>query len=50
MSTDNIPFLDLVTCHRELERELIDVVRRALSAAAFIGGPVVEGFEREFAE
>ena len=49
MNRPTIPFLDLVTCHRELEGELIDVVRQALSTAAFIGGPVVEEFEREFA-
>src|SRR5436190_22453777 len=45
-----VPFLDLVTPHRELEEELVDAFRRALSSAAFIGGPEVEAFEREFAE
>jgi dTDP-4-amino-4,6-dideoxygalactose transaminase len=45
-----IPFLDLVTPHRELEEELIAATRKALRSAAFIGGPEVEGFEREFAE
>src|SRR5689334_2390225 len=45
-----IPFLDLVTPHRELEAELVAAVRKALSEAAFIGGPEVEGFEREFAD
>jgi len=44
-----IPFLDLVTPHVELEEELLDVVRRALHTARFIGGPEVEGLEREFA-
>ena len=44
-----IPFLDLVTPHVELEEELIAAVRGALRSAAFIGGPAVEGFEREFA-
>lgn len=44
-----IPFLDLVTPHRELEGELLEVVRKAFSTAGFIGGPMVEGFEREFA-
>ena len=50
MTHDIIPFLDLVTPHRELEEELIAATRRALRSAAFIGGPEVEGFEREFAE
>jgi dTDP-4-amino-4,6-dideoxygalactose transaminase len=44
-----IPFLDLVTPHQELEPELIAVVQKAFSNAGFIGGPMVEGFEREFA-
>lgn len=48
-TTTKIPFLDLVTPHKELEAELMDVVRQALSTAGFIGGPMVEGFEREFA-
>src|SRR5690349_11470523 len=49
MSNESIPFLDLVTQHRELEEELIEAMRRALRSAAFIGGPEVEAFEREFA-
>jgi dTDP-4-amino-4,6-dideoxygalactose transaminase len=44
-----IPFLDLVTPHQELETELVAVVRKAFSNAGFIGGPMVEEFEREFA-
>jgi len=44
-----VPFLDLVTPHKQLEEELLDVVRKALSTAGFIGGPMVEEFEREFA-
>jgi dTDP-4-amino-4,6-dideoxygalactose transaminase len=44
-----IPFLDLVTLHRELEEELVEVFRRALSTAGFIGGPMVEEFEKDFA-
>ena len=45
-----IPFLDLVTPHVELEEELVSVFRGALRTAGFIGGPMVDGFEREFAE
>jgi dTDP-4-amino-4,6-dideoxygalactose transaminase len=44
----SVPFLDLVTPHRELEDELVQSVRDALRSAAFIGGPQVDGFEREF--
>ena len=44
-----IPFLDLVTPHQELEAELLAVVKTAFSNAGFIGGPMVEEFEREFA-
>jgi dTDP-4-amino-4,6-dideoxygalactose transaminase len=49
IKTDQIPFLDLVTPHAELKEELVAVFRSALSSAGFIGGPVVEDFEREFA-
>ncbi len=48
--TSRIPFLDLVTPHRELRDELAGVFHAALDTAAFIGGPVVEAFESEFAE
>lgn len=44
-----VPFLDLVKPHQELESELLAVVKQAFSTAGFIGGPMVEGFEREFA-
>ncbi len=46
---DKIPFVDLVTPHRELQDELVDVFKAALATAGFIGGPMVESFEREFA-
>src|SRR5208282_6462556 len=45
-----IPFVDLVTLHRELEAELLDVCKRVIETAAFIGGPEVEGFEKEFGQ
>ena len=51
MSThSNIPFLDLVTPHVELEKELTEVFQKALRTAGFIGGPIVEEFEKAFAE
>jgi len=45
-----VPFLDLVTPHIELEEALVAIFRTALRTAGFIGGPEVEGFEREFSE
>lgn len=45
-----VPFVDLVSLHRELEAELLDVCKKVFETAGFIGGPEVEGFEREFAE
>ena len=50
MSTGEIPFLDLVTVHRELREELRSVFETAFDTAGFIGGAVVQEFEREFAE
>lgn len=47
--TTSVPFLDLITPHRELEEQLTAVFRSAVEAAAFIGGPVVEAFEADFA-
>src|SRR5579863_7584307 len=44
-----IPFLDLVTPHQELKAELLAVAEKVFGNAGFIGGPMVEGFEREFA-
>ncbi len=49
MAHDYVPFLDLITPHRELEVELVEAFREALRSAAFIGGPQVEAFEQEFA-
>jgi len=45
----NIPFLDLVTPHVELEPELTAVFQQVIRTAGFIGGPMVENFEKEFA-
>lgn len=48
-NTNKIPFLDLVTLHQELKEELTGVFLRTLETAGFIGGPMVEEFERDFA-
>jgi dTDP-4-amino-4,6-dideoxygalactose transaminase len=51
MTTEgNIPFLDLASLHKELEPELIPVFQKVLRTAGFVGGPMVEEFEREFAK
>ena len=47
---EKIPFLDLITPHRELETELVAVFKNALHTAGFIGGPAMEGFECDFAQ
>jgi dTDP-4-amino-4,6-dideoxygalactose transaminase len=50
MANDIVPFLDLVSPHRELEEELIAAARDAIRGARFIGGPEVDSFEQEFAK
>jgi dTDP-4-amino-4,6-dideoxygalactose transaminase len=47
--TNRIPFLDLVTPHEELKEELCNVFRTLVETAGFVGGPMVEDFERAFA-
>lgn len=52
MNMDNpntVPFLDLITPHKDLKAELCEVLSSALDTAGFIGGPMVERFEEEFA-
>jgi dTDP-4-amino-4,6-dideoxygalactose transaminase len=48
-TSNSIPFLDLVRPHVELEHELTEVFRKTLRTAGFIGGPMVEDFEKAFA-
>jgi dTDP-4-amino-4,6-dideoxygalactose transaminase/acetyltransferase-like isoleucine patch superfamily enzyme len=48
-SGDAVPFLDLIAPHLELENELVGAFRQGLRTAAFVGGPVVEKFEEDFA-
>src|SRR5262245_28845288 len=49
-SGKGIPFVDLVTPHVELQDELLSAVKGVLTTGMFIGGPVLEKFERDFAE
>jgi dTDP-4-amino-4,6-dideoxygalactose transaminase len=48
-STPRVPFLDLVTPHQQFEEEFVAIFRAALNRAGFIGGPMVDDFERAFA-
>ncbi|HDZ00177.1 MAG TPA: DegT/DnrJ/EryC1/StrS family aminotransferase [Nitrospirae bacterium] len=47
---NHIPFLDIVTPHLKLKEEFIAIFGEALKTGRFIGGPMVEGFEKDFAE
>jgi len=49
MPQQQIPFLDLITPHRELAAELMEVFQSATGTGRFIGGPMVEEFEDNFA-
>jgi dTDP-4-amino-4,6-dideoxygalactose transaminase len=48
-TTNRIPFLDLVAPHEELKEDLCAVFENALKTGGFIGGPIVEAFEQDFA-
>jgi len=45
-----IPFVDLVAPHVELQEQLIEAVKGVLTTGMFVGGPMVEQFEQEFAK
>ncbi len=45
-----VPFVDLKSLHREIEDELQQVFCRVLNSSAFVLGPEVKQFEKEFAE
>jgi len=47
---EGVPFLDLITPHQDLENELVSIFRHSLENAHFVGGPLVGGFEKAFAE
>ena len=49
MSTDRIPFLDVVAAYAELQEELDEAVRNVMASGQFILGPEVTAFEEEFA-
>jgi len=39
-----------VTVHRGLQEEFVEILKTALNTAGFIGGPMVQGFEEDFAQ
>src|SRR5690242_13668221 len=49
-NASGVPFLDLVAPHVELEQELTAVFQKALRSAGFVGGAMVEDFEKAFGE
>jgi dTDP-4-amino-4,6-dideoxygalactose transaminase len=48
-ANEKIPFLDLVTPHKELQQELTAVFQQVITTGGFVGGPLVENFEKDFA-
>ena len=46
----NVPFLDLKVQYKQIEHEVLPMVTEVMTNGAFIGGPQVLGFEKEFAE
>src|ERR1700729_3565370 len=48
-ANEKIPFLDLVTPHKQLQQELTAVFQQVITTAGFVGGPMVENFEKDFA-
>src|SRR6267143_7240631 len=50
MRDEKVPFLDLVTVHQGLQDEFVDILKTAISTAGFIGGPMVQWFEQDFAQ
>src|SRR5215831_17773908 len=49
VTNNKVPFMNLITVHRDLREELRSVVDATLDSAGFVGGPMVEAFERDFA-
>jgi dTDP-4-amino-4,6-dideoxygalactose transaminase len=47
---NGVPFVDLITPHLELEDELLEAVRAVTRSASFVGGPILERFEEDFAK
>ncbi len=50
MDRIEVPFLDLITPHVEMEEQLVSLFRTALHTAGFIGGKPIQDFEDAFAQ
>ncbi len=48
--TQSVPFVDLAAAHAEVADEVRDGFQRVLGATAFVKGPEVADFEREYAD
>ncbi|MCW2565615.1 MAG: DegT/DnrJ/EryC1/StrS family aminotransferase, partial [Mycobacterium sp.] len=46
----SVPLVDLAAQHREIADEIAPQLQKVLECGAFIGGPAVAEFEREYAE
>jgi dTDP-3-amino-3,4,6-trideoxy-alpha-D-glucose transaminase len=44
-----VPFVDLKAQYKSIEKEIQDGIQNVLQSASFVGGPLVDGFEEEFA-
>lgn len=44
-----VPLFDLTEQHREIRAEIDSVIKEIIDQCCFIGGPHIEGFERDFA-
>ncbi len=44
-----VPFVDLRAQHEELREQIETTIRDIVNRSAFIGGPYVESFEKDFA-
>lgn len=49
MNQPEIPFLDIFAHHEKIEDDLVQIFRNSLRTSSFIGGPLVSGFEEDFA-
>ena len=45
----NIPFVDLKAQYESIKEEINFAISEVISKCAFVGGPFVESFERDFA-
>src|SRR6478735_377895 len=49
VTAPSVPFLDLGAMHEEIATDVLDAVAGIIESGAFVNGPAVAEFEREFA-